>query len=592
MEKSTMFKEKKLLRKLWECLNRRRRLQFFLLLALMVLAAILEVVSLGAVLPFLGVITNPEQVYQFLQAQSFINFTEIKSAHSLVFPITMLFIFVVIFSGLVRLFLLYAITKFSFSTGADLSFDIYRRTLYQNFSVHISRNSSEIINSIAIKTNTVVNGVINPILSFISSLVILIAIMGTLLFIDTKIALIALFGFGFFYIVITIFTRKRLKINSDLISKESTQVIKLLQEGLGGIRDVLIDGNQKFYYNLYRGSDLPLRRALGENQYISASPRYAMEAVGMALIAIIAYTMTQGDRSESVIPILGALALGAQRLLPALQQVYSSYSTVKGSISSLRDVIFLLKQPLPKNIENQALNPIEFRREISLKNVGFRYSSNAPLSLSGVNLTIAKGSCVGFIGVTGSGKSTLLDIIMGLLSPTIGKLTIDGEMVTDENRRVWQSNIAHVPQNIYLSDSTIEENIAFGIPKEEINHQRVKEVAKQAHIAELVEGWKDGYQTFVGEQGIRLSGGQRQRIGIARALYKKAKVLIFDEATSALDGQTEKKIMNIINKLDNDLTILIIAHRVTTLKECDQIIDISELGNIVVKKYDDIFSDT
>ena len=581
-----------LFKRLWKNINLKRKKQLSLVLLFIMAASVTEVISIGAVIPFLGVLANPEAFFQHELAQSFINYLNIAEPSQLLPLFATAFMIAALMAGLMRIALLWSQTRLAHAIGADLSYQIYKNTLYQPYSVHLEQNSSEVISAIATKSDQVVMQTILPIMYIVSSIFMLIMILLTLIVIHPVMAIVAMTGFAFIYVLFIYLTKKRLHGNSKKISHNSNMTIKALQEGMGGIRDVLINSTQTIYCNIFRKSDLPLRRALGENQYISASPRYAMEAVGMALIAIIAYTMTQGDRSESVIPILGALALGAQRLLPALQQVYSSYSTVKGSISSLRDVIFLLKQPLPKNIENQALNPIEFRREISLKNVGFRYSSNAPLSLSGVNLTIAKGSCVGFIGVTGSGKSTLLDIIMGLLSPTIGKLTIDGEMVTDENRRVWQSNIAHVPQNIYLSDSTIEENIAFGIPKEEINHQRVKEVAKQAHIAELVEGWKDGYQTFVGEQGIRLSGGQRQRIGIARALYKKAKVLIFDEATSALDGQTEKKIMNIINKLDNDLTILIIAHRVTTLKECDQIIDISELGNIVVKKYDDIFSDT
>ena len=417
--------------------------------------------------------------------------------------------------------------------------------------------------------------------------------MGALFAIDIKIALTASIGFGVLYGLVTYYTKTQIKENSQTIANQSTQMIKSLQEGLGGIRDVLIDGSQQFYCNLYRNADLPLRRASGSNVFISGSPRYAMEALGMSIIAALAYLMTQQQEGMIIaIPMLGALALGAQRLLPVLQQTYSAYSTIKGVKSSFQDVLELLEQPLPDFVNQPLPDPIPFETKISLNNLNFRYAADStektPWVLKDINLTIMKGARVGFIGVTGSGKSTLLDIIMGLLLPTTGNITIDDEPVTNENRRAWQSHIAHVPQNIYLSDSTIEENIAFGISKDKINHQQVKKASKQAQIAELIEGWQEGYQTFVGERGVRLSGGQRQRIGIARALYKKANVLIFDEATSALDNDTEKAVMEAVESLGRELTILIIAHRLTTLKGCDQIIKLDKNNAVYSGSYEDM----
>ena len=290
------------------------------------------------------------------------------------------------------------------------------------------------------------------------------------------------------------------------------------------------------------------------------------------LLTNTAYMMTQQESGmATAIPVLGALALGAQRLLPVLQQAYASYSTIKGSKSSFEDILNLLDQSLPEYADQPLPEPIPFAKEIKLNNLNFRYSEDAPWVLKNVNLSLKKGSRIGFMGVTGSGKSTLLDIIMGLLPATEGGLMIDNQTINNQSRRAWQAHIAHVPQNIYLSDSTIEENIAFGIAKELIDHQRVKKAAQQAQIAELIEEWKDGYQTFVGERGIRLSGGQRQRIGIARALYKQANVLIFDEATSALDDQTEKKIMDEIYQISQNKTLIIVAHRLSTIKGCDQV---------------------
>ena len=558
----------------------------------MIIASLAEIISIGAILPFLGILTAPEQVYQYPLMQPVIQILALTEPRQLMLPLTILFITAVLLAGVIRLTLLYAMTRLSYATGADLSINIYRRTLYQAYEVHVSRNSSEVINGIITKTNTVIGGVILPAITLISSIVLLVGIMGALFAINTTIALSASIGFGSLYWLVIRYTKTHLKDNSKTIADQSSQMIKSLQEGLGGIRDVLIDGTQQFYCKLYRNADLPLRHASGNNQFISGSPRYAMEAIGMTLIAGLAYLMTQQEGGMvTAIPVLGALALGAQRLLPVLQQAYGAYSQIKGSKSSFEDVLNLLDQPLPEHADQPLPEPISFSQEIKLNNLNFRYSEDAPWVLKNVNLSLKKGSRIGFMGVTGSGKSTLLDIIMGLLPVTEGGLMIDNQTINSQNRRAWQAHIAHVPQNIYLSDGTIEENIAFGIAKELIDHQRIKKAAQQAQIAELIEEWKDGYQTLVGERGVRLSGGQRQRIGIARALYKQANVLIFDEATSALDNETEQAVMDAIEDLDKEVTILIIAHRLTTLKGCDEIIKLEKEFNLKIGTYEDVVGD-
>jgi len=367
-------------------------------------------------------------------------------------------------------------------------------------------------------------------------------------------------------------------------------MIKSLQEGLGGIRDVLLDGSQEFYSKLYRNADLPLRRAATNNAFIGASPRYIIEMVGMIIIVAVAYSMMQRDSdTETIIPMLGALALGAQRLLPALQQAYSSYASIKSNYVSFIDVLDLLDQPLPSHINNNTIvPPLEFSKEVGLNNIEFKYTDNGSLVLKNIKLKIKKGTSIGFMGVTGSGKSTLLDIVMGLLSPTKGNLTVDDQTINEENVGSWQVHIAHVPQNIYLSDCSIEENIALGIPKEKINRQQVSLAAKRAQIDNIVEEWPNKYQTVIGERGVRLSGGQRQRIGIARALYNHADVLIFDEATSALDNDTESAVMKAISGLGSDLTVLIIAHRLTTLKNCDTVVELKNGCIVRTGEYKDM----
>lgn len=578
-----------LLRRLWQHINARRRGQLLLLLVLMVLASFAEIVSIGAVLPFLGVLTAPDRIFVHAAAQPFIQFLNITSPEQLLLPITITFGGAALITGAMRLVLFWASTRLSFATGADLSISIYRRTLFQPYSVHCARNSSEVINGISTKANSIIYGVITPFLMVISSSIMLIAILVALLTVEPVIALTAFGGFGMIYVVIVGLTRRQLVIDSQCIAKESTQVIKALQEGLGGIRDVLIDGNQATYCQIYRNSDLPLRRAQGNHMFIGQSPRYAVEALGMILIAALAYILSQqADGIARAIPILGALAVGAQRLLPVLQLSYGSWTSIRGHQATLSDVIDLLEQPLPQYADLPNIKSLPFTKVISLNQLGFRYSPQTPLVLQQINLEILKGSRVGFIGKTGSGKSTLLDIVMALLEPTEGTLQIDGQKVAQANQRAWQKHIAHVPQTIFLTDGTIAENIAFGVARADIDNQRIQLAAQQAQIAESIESWPMKYQTLVGERGIRLSGGQRQRIGIARALYKQADVIIFDEATSALDNETEQSVMDAVEQLSQDLTVLIIAHRLTTLKNCTQIVELANGGIKRIGTYQDI----
>jgi len=543
----------------------------------MILASFAEIISIGAILPFLGILTAPERVFDHPAAQPVIRTLGLTAPNQLLLPLTLGFGLAALVSGGMRLLLLYTSIRLSFATGAELSINIYRRTLYQPYAVHVARNSSEVINGIASKTSAIIYMILVPILTLLSSTLMLLAILLALLVIDPIVALAAFAGLGGIYGAIIRITRRKLLDNSKRIAHESNQVLKFLQEGLGGIRDVLIDGSQATYCQIYRNADLPLRSAQGNIQFIANSPRYVLEALGMTLIAGLAYALAQQpDGITKAIPILGALALGAQRLLPVLQGAYSALTSIKGSQASLQDSLELLDQPLPDFADQPAPAPIPFRQRISIDNMSFRYTPESPWILHNLNLEIFRGSRIGFIGATGSGKSTLLDIIMGLLQPTGGTLAIDGQVITSSNYRAWQAHIAHVPQAIFLADTTIEENIAFGLPKEQIEHERVRQAANQAQIADVIESWPEKYQTLVGERGIRLSGGQRQRIGIARALYKQVDVITFDEATSALDNETERSVMQAIEGLSQELTIVIIAHRLTTLQNCDQII---ELGN-------------
>lgn len=582
----------KYLRELWVALSITRRRQLALLLVLMVIASVAEVFSIGSVLPFLGVLTAPDKVFNHPLIAPIATAMGLSGPSQLLLPLTVVFGVSVLFAGVTRLCLVWATTRLSFAVGADLSMEIYRRTLYQPYSVHVSRNTSEVITAIANKTNEVIYGVMTPTLNVVSSCFMLVAILVTLLTIDANVALSAFAGFGLIYFIVVRLTRERLASNSEVISRDSTLVIKCLQEGLGGIRDVLIDGAQQTYFDIYRKADVSLRRAQANNQFIGLCPRYGIETLGMLLIAGLAFKLaSQENGIVSAIPVLGALALGAQRLLPVLQQAYGGWASIRGSQSSLVDVLALLKQPLPESRDVSNGNPtVTFENEIVLKQFSFRYNLELPTIIDGLNLVIPKRSRIGLIGGTGCGKSTLLDLLMGLLLPTSGAMMVDGVEICEDNCRQWQKKIAHVPQSIFLADATIEENIAFGILPENIDRVLLVEAARQAQLTATIDDLPEGYQTRVGERGLRLSGGQRQRIGIARALYKRAEVIIFDEATSALDMDTERAVMHAIDSLDSNLTILIVAHRLSTLSSCDAIVELHEGKVRRVGTYSDIVS--
>ena len=564
-----------LTRRLWSHITQRRKYQFGLLSGLMLISSFTEVISLGAVLPFIGVLVAPVKVFEYPIIQDMAYFLGINSPEQLVLPLTITFAAAAIVAGIMRTILLWASTRLSYANGSDLSIEVYRRSLYQPYEVHASRNSSEVLSAMTDKANSVVGSVLLQLITLISSTVLLTLITFSLFIINPLVALISLTGFGVSYVLITWLVRKRLQRNGQRISEEQSRVIKIIQEGLGGIRDVLLDGSQQVYCDSYRKADHALRSAQGNNVFMSGSPRHVMEAVGIVLITILAYSLSKKVGGvASALPILGALALGAQRLLPALQNIFSSWASIVGSKRALADIVDLLDQPINKELIGLSSDPLKFNNLINFNDIRFHYSGDSSWVLDGINLAIPKGARYGFIGRTGSGKSTLLDLLMGLLKPTEGELLIDGKRISGGLLRAWQQKIAHVPQSIYLTDATLAENIAFSVPPEDIDLKRVHKAAKQAQISEYIESDPKGYDALVGERGIKLSGGQLQRIGIARALYKQPSILVFDEATSALDTETEHSVMDAIEGLDRSLTILIIAHRLTTLQKCDTIVEL------------------
>lgn len=567
--------------RLYSHLSARRRAQLFGLAVLTIAGATAELLTLGAVVPFLGLLADPGRAADYPFIQQLFSRLGWYDSTEIIIPITLLFAFLVISAAIVRLTLTWATSRYVHGVGHDLSVDVYRRTLYQPYQFHVSRNTSEVIAGVG-KVQTVITGVLYPLLQAGVAVVIGLAIFVMLFVIDTGIAAAAVGSFSAIYVGITYFTRRRLRRNSKVIAHALSRRVQAVQEGLGGIRDTLLDGTQRIHVNRFRLVDLPYRRAQIANTVVSLSPRYLIEALGVCIIAALAAIISLREGSViHTLPLLGAFALGAQRLLPLLQMIYSGWAQVAANQQLIIDVVWLLQQPIPPEaLAHPTRHAEPFRHTLSLRDVWFRYHPDGPWVIRDVNLTVARGDRIGFTGTTGSGKSTLLDIVMGLLVPTMGDVLVDGRPLTAESLRGWQAQLAHVPQSIYLADTTIAENIAFGVEPGLVDHHKVADAARQAQIGTFIEGLAEGYDTLVGERGVRLSGGQRQRIGLARALYRDARVLILDEATSALDDETETSVMTAIEALGRDISIFIIAHRLTTLSSCDVLVRL-EAGKLV-----------
>lgn len=551
----------------------------------MILAGILEMVSLGIFAPLLAALVSPEKILanrDLIQAQELLGhfgFRTQKNISSTIVILAGSFAFAAGLAGLSRILVAWFTSRMTAALGTDISSQVYEKCLSLTYAEHVRRGSSELI-SLSRDKASEMTGIIFYLLTLFSSGLIALLICAGLVLLYPAFTVAAILVLGGVYVAIALICRGKILRNSKIIAEESTRILKTIQEGLGAIRDVILDGSQPFYLRLFRESDSRLRRASSSGTFLSTSPRYftdtfAMVSISLTLVFCFSLASRNGSAALEILPALGVLALGAQRSMPLLQQIYASWAVVSGLSTSLNMVVETLeKKSVIRNMDK--ISTMRFCRGIHLKHVSFRYRETTPWVIQDLSLMIPRGARVGLRGKTGCGKSTLADIIMGLLEPSRGVVEIDGQILSTKNRSAWQRNIAHVPQSIFLGDVSIAENIALGTDPAHLDMNRVRKAARQACIADFIESTKNGYQTTVGERGVRLSGGQRQRIGIARAFYKQAQVLAFDEATSALDNETEGAVMKAIEDLSSNLTMLIIAHRLSTLKICDKIIDIEQ----------------
>ncbi len=552
-------------------ISKKRRWQFLGLFFLMLLGAVAELCTLGAVLPFIATLSNPEKVFDYPTVAKTLELFGFEKTSDLTLTLTLLFCWIVIFAAAIRVTLSFASNRFVYGLGHDLGVRVYDRILDQPYSYHVKQNTSEYIAALN-KVTVVVNAVLLPIVQAVIATIIAVTIASAVFVIQPLLFIAIASGFGCVYLIISLAIKGKLRSNSRIFARMSVTRIQCLQEGVGGIRDVILDDSQDQFIADFQIEDAQMRRAQASNNFLNTLPRFLVEGLGVLTIVTIAFFLSkrEGGLTESL-PTLGVIVLGAQRLLPLLQTIYTSWSKFTGNSRVILDVLEFLELPESsfRKKNSQTMENVKFDTAIAINNLSFTYGGTQEEVLHQISLKIPRGAIVGFRGETGCGKSTLIDLIMGLLSPTSGFIEIDGVTLTDANRGGWYKQIAHVPQGIYLADSTILENIAFGVPRDSIDLQRVNAAVETAILSKFIGDLPEGLESAVGERGVRLSGGQRQRIGIARAIYKNASVLVLDEATSALDGETEQKLMEKINQFDDKLTILMIAHRLETLANCD-----------------------
>lgn len=561
-----------LVRRTLRQISRRRRLQVLGSVMLSVLASFAEVLSLGTLMPFLGALLNPEKVFASSTVGPLVRFLGIGSADQLLLYLTVAFTLSVVASAGVRICLMYAQSHIAQAITHELGVVVYRKILSLPYVEHTRVNSADRFTMITHKVPALVVQVFAPVLVIINSAILIAIVFVALVAVNPVAGVGAVAGFGCIYLGIAVAVRGVLTRNAVKISRSASLVVKTLNEGLGGVRDVILDSAQEAYAAKYRQIDWELRGSNILVSVIGASPRIIVESIGIVAMAGVAYLFgRQSSDFASLIPVIAAFALGAQRLLPMLQQAYQSWASIRSAMPAASDALDELERDCDPAASISTVEPLPFTRQIELRNVAYRYSAESRKVLDGVNLSIPRGGSLGIVGVTGSGKSTLLDIIMGLLEPTGGELLVDGVPVMRGNASRWQALIAHVPQNLFLADLTVAENIAFGVALPEIDMGRVREAARMAQISDAIESWPGQYLTRVGERGMQLSGGQRQRLGIARALYRNAGVIVLDEATSALDSATEDAVMKELWRGRPDTTFIMVAHRVSTLRNCDRI---------------------
>ena len=572
------------LKKLLFLLTPKERTRAALIFFVILIMAFIEIAGLASIVPIMAILSDPDIIEQNLKLNAVFKFSQefgVQNEKQFLFLSGLVVFLLLVISLMTKAFATYLQVNFSSNAKFNLEKRMVISYLSQSYVWFLDRHSADLGKNILGEVGTVIKGGVQAMINLITRGIVAIAVLTLLIVVDAKLTLIVGITLSLTYLVIFTLSKKILRYIGNERFKANRWRFTTVSEAFGAVKEIKVGGFEKNYVDRFSEPANKLAKYEAFFGVLTQLPRFAIEAVafgGMLLITL--YLMAKTNNFVNIVPTIALYTLAGYRLIPLLQGIFDAINTLRYTNPSVEALHYDLKKL--KTLElSRTKNLLSFTKEISLNNINFSYPNSAQLNLKNINLKIPVGSNIGIVGITGSGKSTLIDIILGLHKPKSGNLKIDGNMIDDQNRRSWQQSIGYVPQQIFLFDDTIASNIAFGLDYENIEQDKVEKAAQIANIHDFItDDLPLKYKTLVGERGIRLSGGQRQRLGIARALYHDPKVLILDEATNALDIHTEQLVLEEIKKLRKDRTMIVITHRLNSVKDCDNII-IIEKGEII-----------
>ena len=573
-----------IIKKVFFLLAPSERRQAYLLLLMILIMAILDMIGVASILPFIAVLTNPSLIETNLMLNSIYKVSfifGIENKQQFLFTLGILVFVLLVISLTFKAITTYVQVRFIQMQEYTIGKRLVEGYLHQPYSWFLNRHSADLGKTILSEVATVIGGCIFPLLDLISKSLVTIALITLLILADPKIALFVGFGLGSIYGCIFFFLRSFLKRIGKERLKNNQMRFTAVIEAFGASKEIKVAGLEQSYIKRFSIAAQNFAKYQALSQVIGQIPRFFLEAIAFGGVMLsILYLMNETGSFINSLPIISLYIFAGYRLMPAAQQIYTAFTQISFNSQSIDQLNKDIKNLKPFNSKEKQ-GALEFNKKIVLNNVHYNYPNSSRTALKNINIEIPAKAKIGIVGTTGSGKTTTIDIILGLLEPQKGNLEVDGQIITKQNSRAWQQSIGYVPQQIYLADETIAGNIAFGLDLKDINKEALEKASKIANLHEFVMNeLPDKYQTTVGERGVRLSGGQRQRIGIARALYHNPKVLILDEATSALDNQTEQAVMDAVNNIGKDITIILISHRLNTVKNCDIVFKL-EKGEVI-----------
>jgi len=565
----------KIIKKLFYLLTPHERKRMGLLLIMMLLMALLDMIGVASIMPFIAVLSNPEIIQENSILNTLFEYSGrfgVETNEQFFFFLGIIIFVLLIFSLTFKALTTYAQFRFTLLREFTIGKRLIEGYLHQPYSWFLNRHSADLGKTILSDVGRVVSSGITPLVNLISNSIVVIVLLALLIFINPKLAIISLLVLSSAYVLVYSLVRSFLNRIGQETAKTNQLRFKSVSEAFGASKEIKLGGFENIYVKRFAEPSQKYANNQAYSKATSQIPRFALEAIAFGgLILVILNLMTDSESFNSILPVIALYAFAGYRLMPALQQIYTSFTSLRFVGPTLDNLYNDLKK-LEKQEFSENKYALQFNDKITLSQITYNYPNASQSVLKNINIDISVNKRIGIVGKTGSGKTTLVDIILGLLNAQSGNLLVDGQIINRNNQKSWQNSIGYVPQKIFLTDDTIAANIAFGVDVKDIEYDKIVQASKIANLHEFVTNELPlQYQTSIGERGVRLSGGQSQRIGIARALYHEAKVLVFDEATSALDNQTEKAVMEALQNISKETTIIIIAHRLNTIRDCDEI---------------------